>query len=185
MFSRICVKVPPGLQLCVFSHDATIPSRKSLNRRIAYPTGIPEEVLDGRIDCLEGLEDTDAVFERLLSPAAAEALLGRAAFAEHHGQAAFWHCRCWCPCLIRFGCCLARARNLVDLFRCLEFLFRCLNDCIQPIRCDITAPSGCAEEIPGLPGLPVGEVGLEIIGTATGAFFGHYTPEWRLAQGQA
>ena len=149
MFSRICVKVPPGLQLCVFSHDATIPSRKSLNRRICYPTGIPEEVLDGRIDCLEGLEDTDAVFERLLSPAAAEALLGRAAFAEHHGQAAFWHCRCWCLCLIRFGCCLARARNLVDLFRCLEFLFRCLNDCFQPIRCDITAPSGCAEEIPG------------------------------------
>jgi hypothetical protein len=152
---------------------------------VAYPTGIPEEVFDGRIDCLEGLEDTDAVFERLLSPDAAEALLGRAAFAEHHGQAAFWYCRCWCLCLIRFGCCLARARNLVDLFRCLEFLFRCLNDCFQPIRCDITAPSGCAEELPGLPGLPVGEVGLEIIGTATGAFFGHYTLEWRLAQGQA
>jgi hypothetical protein len=119
---------------------------------VAYPTGIPEEVFDGRIDCLEGLEDTDAVFERLLSPDAAEALLGRAAFAEHHGQAAFWYCRCWCLCLIRFGCCLARARNLVDLFRCLEFLFRCLNDCFQPIRCDITAPSGCAEELPGLPG---------------------------------
>jgi hypothetical protein len=152
---------------------------------IEFPTGIPDEVLEGKIDCLEGEEEAAAIFERLLTAETAPALLGRKAFEAHSRDPNFWFCRCWCLCAIRFGCCLARARNFVDFLRCLLFYRRCLRHCFQPIHCDVTAPVGCAEEQPGLPGLPPPPaVGLEIDGRASGAFFDHYTLEWRIAQGQ-
>lgn len=151
---------------------------------VEFPAGIPDEVLAGKIDCLEGEEESAAIFDRLLTVDMASALLGKEAFAAHRNDAFFWFCRCWCLCAIRFGCCLARARNLIDVFRCLRFYRRCLRDCFRPLTCEVTSPTGCAEEQAGLTGIPAGDVGLEIDGTAAGGFFDHYTLEWRQAQGQ-
>jgi len=151
---------------------------------VEFPAGIPDEVLNGEIDCFEGQEDVCAIFERFLTVDAAQALLGKAAFAAHSQEPSFWFCRCWCLCAICFGCCLARARSFIDVLWCLVYFFRCLGDCFQPIHCDLTAPTGCAEEQPSLPEIPAGDVGLEIDGTAAGAFFDHYTLEWRIT-GQA
>jgi hypothetical protein len=149
---------------------------------VEFPVGIPDEVLDGKIDCLEGEEEAAAIFERLLTAETAPALLGRKAFEVHSKESHFWFCRCWCLCAIRFGCCLARARNFIDVLRCLLYYWRCLRGCFQPIRCNLTAPTGCAEEKEGLIS---GGVALQIEGTAAGAFFDHYTLEWRKVQGQA
>jgi hypothetical protein len=151
---------------------------------VEFPSGIPDEVLSGTIDCFEGEQEVAAVLDRFLTVETAPALLGKKAFETHSKEPSFWFCRCWCLCAIRFGCCLASAKSFVDVLRCLLFYRGCLRECFQPIRCDLTAPTGCAEEKPGLAGLPTGEVGLEINGTAAGAFFDHYTLEWRLAQGQ-
>ena len=108
--------------------------------------------------------------------------MGKKAFAEHSREQNFWFCRCWCLCAICFGCCLARARTFIDVLWCLIYYFRCLADCFQPIRCDLTAPTGCTQEQEGL--VP-DAVAVEIDGTAAGAFFDHYTLEWRPAVGQA
>lgn len=149
---------------------------------VEFPAGIPDEVISGTIDCFEGESEPCLIFERLLAPGVAQALLGKDAFAAHSKDPNFWFCRCWCLCAICFGCCLARARSLVDVVWCLVNLFRCLGDCFQPIRCDLTAPTGCTEEQPGL---VQGALAVEIDGTATGAQFDHYTLEWRKVQGQA
>lgn len=148
---------------------------------VDLPVGVPDEVVAGAIDCYEGEERIAAIFERLLSPSVAPALLGRQAFEEHSKTPFFWFCRCWCLCGIRFGCCLARARSMIDVLRCLRFYRRCLKECFEPLRCELIAPHGCAEEKP----LPTGGVGLQIVGTAAGGFFGHYTLQWRKIQGQA
>ncbi len=148
---------------------------------VEYPAGIPEEVLNGSIDCREDRTDTCAIFERLLTTEAAQALLGKKAFAEHSRDQNFWFCRCWCLCAICFGCCLARARTFIDVLWCLVYYFRCLADCFQPIRCDLTGPTGCTQEQPGL--VP-DAVAVVIDGTAAGAFFDHYTLEWRQSAGQ-
>jgi hypothetical protein len=148
---------------------------------VEFPAGIPDEVLAGKINCFEGQEEVCDIFERLLTARAAEALLGKEAFAAHSKDPNFWFCRCWCLCAICFGCCLARARNFIDVLWCLVYFFRCLADCFQPIRCDLTAPTDCVEELPGL--VP-GALAVEIDGTAAGAFFDHYTLKWRKAQGQ-
>ncbi len=144
---------------------------------VEFPTGIPEEVLEGRIDCLEGEEEAAAVFERLLTVETAPALLGRQAFEAHQTEPFFWFCRCWCLCGIRFGCCLAHARSLIDVLRCLRFYRRCLRDCFRPLTCELTAPHDCVEE-QEFPAVGILR-GVEIRGTATGAFCSHYTIEWR------
>lgn len=147
---------------------------------VEFPAGIPEEVLAGKIDCLEGQEEAAAVFERLLTVEAAPALLGKEAFAAHSQDPSFWFCRCWCLCAIRFGCCLARARSFLGLLRCLAYYRRCLRECFRPLTCEIIKPAmnACAEEAyfsgPGV-------LGVEIVGTATGAFCDHYTLEWKPA----
>jgi hypothetical protein len=148
---------------------------------VDFPLGLPEEVLAGKIDCNSGEEEASAIFERLLTVDAAHALLGAKAFEQHSKDPFFWFCRCWCLCAIRFGCCLGRARRLVDVLRCLKFYRRCLRECFQPLRCDVTAPTGCAAEKP----LATGGVGLEIVGTASGGMFDHYVLQWRKVQGQA
>ena len=144
---------------------------------VEFPGGIPDEVIGGKIDCFEGQEEAAAIFERLLSVETAPALLGKAAFEKHSQEPFFWFCRCWCLCAIRFGCCLARARNFVDLLRCLVFYRRCLRECFRPLTCEITDPHDCVEEVE----IPVASIlrGVEIRGTATGAFCSHYTIEWR------
>ena len=150
---------------------------------VQFTSGLAEEAFSGKLDCEEGAEEADAVFERFLTTDVAPALLGREAFEAHRQEPFFWFCRCWCLCAIRFGCCLARARTLLDLIRCLVYYFRCLRECFRPIHCEVTAPSNCAEEEPNLPGLAPEAVGLEIVGSASGGFFSHYTLEYRLVEG--
>ena len=147
---------------------------------VDFPVALPEEVMTGKIDCFSGEEDASAVFERLLNVDTAQALLGAKAFEQHSKDPFFWFCRCWCLCAIRFGCCLGRARRLVDVLRCLKFYRRCLRDCFQPLHCALTAPHGCAAEKP----LKQGGVGLEIVGSAAGGMFDHYVLQWRKVQGQ-
>ena len=149
---------------------------------VEFPSGIPEDVIAGRIDCFTDLEEACQIFQRLLNTESARALLGSKAFEEHSRESFFWFCRCWCLCALCLGCCLARARSQQDVRRCLIYYARCLKNCFQPLRCGLTAPTGCAEEQPGLIS---GGVALEIDGTAAGAFFDHYTLEWRKVQGQA
>ncbi|MCZ7627032.1 MAG: hypothetical protein M5R38_15815 [Candidatus Methylomirabilis sp.] len=147
---------------------------------VEFPAGIPDEVLTGKIDCFEGEEAAAAIFERLLTVETAQALLGKEAFAAHSKESWFWFCRCWCLCAIRFGCCLARARGFIDVFRCLVFYRRCLRDCFRPLTCDIIKPAmnACAAE-QFFPGPSV--LGIEIVGTATGGFCDYYTLEWKAA----
>jgi hypothetical protein len=80
-------------------------------------------------------------------------------------------------CSIRFGCCLARARNLVDLYNCLRFYWRCLRECFRPLTCNLSDPHDCVEEQE----FPIVGVlrGVEIRGTAAGASCSHYTIDWR------
>jgi hypothetical protein len=147
---------------------------------IEFSSGLPDQVLSGALDCTEGEDAAAAIFERLLNLDTARALLGKEAFEAHQKDAFFWFCRCWCLCAIRFGCCLARARTLLDVVRCLVFYRRCLRECFTPIRCQLTQPTGCVEEEPR-PGL--GLV-IAVEGTAAGAFFSHYTLEWRKVEGR-
>jgi len=145
---------------------------------VEFPDGLSAEVFDGKIDCFEGEEDTTAIFERALTMESVRALLGRDAFEKHARESSFWFCRCWCLCAIRFGCCLARADSLIDVLRCLLFYWRCIRECFRPLVCDILKPAmnACAEEqffpVPGV-------LGVEIVGTASGAFCSHYTLEWK------
>ena len=142
---------------------------------VDFTAGLPAALDGGEVDCHEGEEEAAAVFERLLTVETAQALLGAAAFKQHSTQPWFWFCRCWCLCAIRFGCCLARARSLVDVLRCLRFYWRCIRECFRPLTCALTGPEGCVAEevnasIPALVG--------PIIGTAAGAGFTHYVLEW-------
>ncbi|OGC02582.1 MAG: hypothetical protein A3G35_01090 [candidate division NC10 bacterium RIFCSPLOWO2_12_FULL_66_18] len=149
---------------------------------VEFPAGIPDEVLTGKIDCFEGEEEATAVFERFLTVETAPALLGKEAFAAHSKEPFFWFCRCWCLCAIRFGCCLARARSFIEVLRCLLFYRRCLRECFRPLRCEITKPTGCTEEELNQ---TVGGLTVTVVGTAAGAFFDHYTLEWRKVEGAA
>ena len=142
---------------------------------VEFPSGIPEDVLSGKIDCFEGEDEAAAVFERLLTIDTAPALLGRAVFEAHSREPFFRFCRCWCLCAIRFGCCLARARSLIGVLRCLVFYRRCLRDCFRPLVCQIIRPAinSCAEAT--FVGACSSLVGIQITGTAGGALFHHYT----------
>jgi hypothetical protein len=143
---------------------------------VEFASGIPEEIIGGRIDCREGIQEVCEIFERALTPRAAEALLGKDAFTSHSQVPSFWFCRCWCLCAICFGCCLARARSLVEVLWCLIYFFRCLARCLQPLICQITDPHDCVVE----EAFPVVNIlrGVEIKGTASGFFCDHYVLEW-------
>jgi hypothetical protein len=143
---------------------------------VEFPAGIPDEVLSGKINFAEGLEDVCEIFERFLTGNAAQSLLGREAFSEHRRDPHFWFCRCWCLCAICFGCCLARSRNLNGLLWCLVYYFRCLRECGQPLVCDLTGPSGC---IKGETNILAGKILEPVTGSAYGFSFGHYVIEVR------
>src|SRR5262245_61509351 len=142
---------------------------------VDFTTGLPQAVEDGTVDCSEGEQEAAEVFERLLTVDAAQALLGEAAFKAHVNEPWFWFCRCWCLCAIRFGCCIARARNLVDVYRCLAIYWRCLRECFRPLTCQIAGPTGCVPEQvnAAIPALVV-----PIVGTAAGGSFQRYVLEW-------
>lgn len=144
---------------------------------VDFTAGLPDAIDRGQLDCHDGEEEAAAVFERLLTVETAQALLGADAFRHHSAQPWFWFCRCWCLCAIRFGCCLARARNLVDVYRCLRSYWRCLRECFRPLSCQLTGPDGCvAEEVnAAIPAMVV-----PIHGTAAGAGFVRYVLEWSL-----
>ena len=141
------------------------------------PAAVPEEFLAGKIDCCEGEDEVGQVFERLHNPKVAEALFGKEAFAKHSQEPYFWLCRCWCLCAIRFGCCLARSQNLLQVLICLLLYWLCVRRCFGPLVCEIVEPDGCTEEQE----IPAAGIlrGVEIRGTASGAFCDHYTLEWR------
>ena len=145
---------------------------------VEFPAGVPDEIISGKIDCFTDDEDACRIFERLLTTEASRALLGEAAFKVQSQHEIFWFCRCWCLCLLCFGCCLGRARSIQQIVVCFEAYLRCLGDCFKPLTCAITSPSSdeCATE-QYYAGPKV--YGVEIIGTAAGAFCDHYVLEWK------
>lgn len=142
---------------------------------VDFTAGLPQDIDAGAVDCEAGEDETAAIFERLMTVETTQALLGAAAFKEMSAQRWFWFCRCWCLCSIRFGCCLARARSLVDVLRCLRFYWVCVRECFRPLTCALTGPDGCVpEEVNAdIPALVVA-----ITGTAAGLGFDHYLLEW-------
>ena len=145
---------------------------------VEFPAGVPDEIITGTIDCFTDDPFGCEIFTRLLTPEAGRALLGEAAFAEESKQQAFWFCRCWCLCSLCFGCCLGRARSIEQIIGCLRDYLHCLRDCFRPLTCEITQPiaGACAIEQYYI-GPKV--YGIEIVGTATGAFCDHYILEWK------
>jgi hypothetical protein len=145
---------------------------------VEFPERIPEGVIDGSIDCFDGEAASAAVVERLLTAEAARALLGREVFERERHSLFFGFCRCWCLCAIRLGCCLAGARNLLDVVRCLVFYRRCLAQCLRPLVCSITSPAEgeCVEA--GFVAACSPLAGIAITGTASGAAFSHYTLQY-------
>jgi len=142
---------------------------------VDFTAGLPQDLDDGAVDCETGEDETAAIFERLMTLETAQALLGAAAFKERSAQPWFWFCRCWCLCSIRFGCCLARARSLVDVLRCLRFYWRCIRECFRPLTCALTGPDGCvAEEV----NVDIPALVVPITGTAAGMGFSSYALEW-------
>ena len=144
---------------------------------VEFPAGIPEEIIGGQIDCHEGIQQVCEIFERALTPRAAEALLGKDAFSSQSQVPSFWYCRCWCLCAICFGCCLARARSLVEVLWCLVYLLRCLRRCFGPLICNLTDPHDCVAEVANP---PVNAFTVDVRGTAAGGGFNHYILEWSL-----
>lgn len=143
---------------------------------VEFAQGVPERVFSGDIDCEEGSDAAAQILERLLNSDTATALFGRELIAKHRQDPLFWFCRCWCLCAIRFGCCLARARNLRDVFRCLRWYRWCLRHCLRPLHCALTAPSGCVR---GDTGILPGRVLEPVLGDAEGSNFGRYLIEVR------
>ncbi len=141
---------------------------------VEYPLGIPEAVIQGQIDCFTDEEEICVIFERLINPETARALLGSAAFERHSKEPFFWFCRCWCLCALCLGCCLARARNVFEIRRCLAYYFRCLRDCFRPLIAQINTPTElqCVNPV-AVPGCP-SVIGVQITGIASGANFNHY-----------
>lgn len=149
--------------------------------KVELDRGAVDDVLAGRADCCRDNAFTAALFDRLASNEAAEALVGREAFAERLRNPWFWLCRCWCRAAVRFGCCLACARTREDMRRCLAEYEHALADCLGPLRCRLTDPSGCFEEQPIL---DIQDIGVPVKGDALGAWFAGYTIEWRFVEGE-
>jgi hypothetical protein len=143
---------------------------------VEFAQGLPEQVLSGQVDCFEDGDVNTRILERLLSTDTAAALMGRELIAKHRADPFYWFCRCWALCAIRFGCCLARARNLRDVFRCLRSYRACLRRCQRPLHCALTAPSGCVR---GETDILPGRILEPVRGDAEGTGFGHYVIEVR------
>lgn len=144
--------------------------------RLADRAGeLAEDAVTGTLDCDSGGDTAEALFEKFLTVERAKLLLGAAEFDKLSQDPRFWLCRCWCLCAFRFGWCLARARTLFDLVRCLVAYFRCLRRCFQPLVCELTEPAGCVAETVNA---DLKALVVPVKGTASGGGFLRYVLEW-------
>jgi hypothetical protein len=143
---------------------------------VEFPQALPDQILAGTVDCETDTDASAQILERLLTTDTATALMGRELIAKYRHEPLFWFCRCWCLCAIRFGCCLARARNLRDVLRCLCSYRDCLKHCLRPLHCAIHSPTGCVR---GFTDILPGRILEPVKGDAEGLNFGHYVIEVR------
>ena len=143
-----------------------------------YPIDISKKIASGEIGHNVDDHATSAVFERLLSAESAPSLFGGAALAEHGKEAIVRSCRCYCISALEFGCCLARARTLVEAVKCLEQFFARNRRCFESIIAEIDAPPACSTLafVAACNNL----AGIEITGAAAGAAFTSYALTYSL-----
>lgn len=151
---------------------AYAPSIKDQVKDLEYPIDIPKEIIAGKIDCNVDNDAAASVFQRLCSPDAARALFGKGFEQIGTGPLAR-NCCCYCVAALEFGCCLGRAKTLVEALRCLEVFFLQLRRCFQPLIAIIDTPPTCSSLtfVAACSNL----AGIEIDGTAAGAGFTSYT----------
>ena len=143
--------------------------------------GGSDDLAAGRVDCCRDDAFSAALFDRLATSEAAMALIGRDAFVQASRHPYFWLCRCWCQAALRLGCCMACARTREELEECYREYRERLRWCVRPLHCELTGPTGCVAEEPIL---DIKSLGVAVTGSAGGAFFGGYTIEWRIVEGE-
>jgi len=134
-----------------------------------YPVDIPGKIISGAIDCHVDDNAVSPVFARLCTRESAAALFGARAVAQ---GALLRDCCCYCVAAMEFGCCLARARTLVQAVECLKLFFATLRRCFEPLIAELDAPPGCSTFT--LVASCSNLMGIEITGTAAGAAFTSY-----------
>ncbi len=150
---------------------AYAPSISGQFKDLEYPVDVAGEIESGEIDCHTDDDAANGVFERLLSPEGSAALFGAKAYAQHAKEPIYRSCRCYCICALEFGCCLGRARTLLEALRCLEGFFGCVRRCFEPLIAEIDAPPACSS-LTFVPACSL--AGIEISGTAAGGAFTSY-----------
>jgi hypothetical protein len=172
------VSVPPTIDeqrdfstLVKILATAYAPSIKDQVKDLEYPIDIPKEIIAGQIDCTVDNNAATSVFQRLCSPEASRALFGKSFEQIGTGPLAR-NCCCYCVAALEFGCCLGRAKTLVEALRCLEEFFLQLRRCFQPLIAIIDTPPTCSS-LTFVAACSL--AGIEIDGTAAGAAFTHYT----------
>jgi hypothetical protein len=172
------VSVPPTIDeqrdfstLVKILATAYAPSIQDQVKDLEYPIDIPKEIVSGQINCEVDNDAAASVFQRLCSPDASRALFGKNFEQIGVGPLAR-NCCCYCVAALEFGCCLGRAKTLVEALRCLEVFFLQLRRCFQPLIAIIDTPPACSS-LTFVSGC--GVAGIEIDGTAAGGSFTHYT----------
>ncbi|QNI32934.1 hypothetical protein H7849_02790 [Alloacidobacterium dinghuense] len=151
---------------------AYAPTIKDQIKDLEYPIDIPKEIIAGAIDCNVDNNAAASLFQRLCSPEASRVLFGKSFEQIGVGPLAR-NCCCYCVAALEFGCCLGRAKTLVEALRCLEEFFLQLRRCFQPLIAIIDTPPACSSLtfVAACSNLS----GIEIDGTAAGAAFTSYT----------
>ena len=175
------VSVPPTVEekrdfntLVKILASAYAPSLKEQIKDIEYPIDIPREIESGEIDCKVDDNAASSVFARLCTPESATALFGSDAFNQAGAAVSISRsCCCYCVAALEFGCCLGKARTLIQALECLEGFFLSLRRCFEPLTAIIDTPPACSS-ITSV--AACGDLsGIEIDGTAAGAAFTSYT----------
>ncbi|HLH37484.1 MAG TPA: hypothetical protein VKX41_22675 [Alloacidobacterium sp.] len=151
---------------------AYAPSIQDQVKDLEYPIDIPKEIVAGKIDCTVDNDATTSVFQRLCTPEASRALFGKG-FEQIGNPVLARNCCCYCVAALEFGCCLGRAKTLLEALRCLEEFFLNLRRCFQPLIAIIDTPPACSSLTFVAACSNLG--GIEIDGTAAGAAFTSYT----------
>jgi hypothetical protein len=160
--------------------SAYTPYLDAQRRDAEYPMNLPEEIEAGTVDCTTDQNQTDSIFERLMTPDAVRILFGSSESIDQGNQLAFRACRCYCICALEFGCCLGRSRTLKEVELCLEWLYECLRRCFESLIAEIDTPAenACAEltVVASCSNLQA----IEITGTAAGSAFNYYSLTYSL-----